>query len=203
MPRKCRLAISWKHVDIARDQVGFRGDAQPQPGGRGENFENRTGDAIAPLGGLIRIGGGAQRDRFAARQLAQFVAKRGRVETFGVDFALELKRIAQLHELVRVAGVAILAPELAAAIGVDGPAERDARAVAARQKRARLQLEIFDAPLGFDSGTCGGEFGDAHEIRHATIFAVYSPAVKTCRSVKNCKSSTYARPFDRRPTYTR
>ncbi len=97
---------------------------------------------------------------------------------FHEDFALEVLRVAQLHELVRVAGIAVLAAEFAAAVGIDGPVERNALAGAFRDIAARGQIEILDAALGFELGALGGQTGDADELGHAYIFAFYSPYVK-------------------------
>ena len=116
------------------DQIGLGGDAEAKTGGGREYFQDRAGDAIAALGGLVRIGRRADRDGFAQRKTPQFLPETRRVEMFGEDFALELQRIAQLHEFVSVAGIAILAAEFAAAIGIDRPAKRHARAVASGQE---------------------------------------------------------------------
>jgi hypothetical protein len=93
---------------------------------------------------------------------------------FGKDFPLELERIAQLHEFMRVAGVAILATELAAAVRIDHPVKRDARAIASRQEFAAGQIEILDPVFRFEGGAFGGEPSNADEFRHA----LYSPFVR-------------------------
>ncbi len=102
----------------------------------------------------------------------------GGIEVLYVDLALKVLRVAELHEFVRVACVAILAAEFAASIGVDGPVKRHAPAVASGHITARGQIEVFDAPLGFELRTLGGKSGDANELGHTPIFALYSPKVK-------------------------
>src|SRR5579862_7287077 len=147
-----------------------------------EYFENRPRYAIPPLGRLIRIGCGPDRDRFPAWNLVQLVAKPGGVELLRENLPLELERIAELHEFVRVAGVAILAAELAAPVRIDGPAERHPGARAVSDVGARWEFEILDAALGFDKRAFGGEAGDADEFRHASMFAIYSPIVNSPRA---------------------
>ena len=46
------------------------------------------------------------------------------------DPSLKIEGIAQFHELMRVAGIAILAAEFTAAIGIYGPPKRNALAAA-------------------------------------------------------------------------
>src|SRR5665213_4374395 len=118
-----------------------------EAGSTREHFKHFASYAVAPFRGLIRIGRRPERDRSPARQSAQLVPESHGVERLGVDLALELLRIAQLHELVGVTRVAILAAELTAPVGVDRPAERHTRAIATSQIGAGAQLEILDAPL--------------------------------------------------------
>ena len=54
-------------------------------------------------------------------QPADFGPKRNSLKLFRVNLALEQLRIAQLHELVRIASVAVFAAIFAAPIRVDGP----------------------------------------------------------------------------------
>src|SRR5207302_2176662 len=95
----------------------------------------------------------------------------GGIELLGEDLALE---IGALHKLVGVAGVAILAAELAAAVGVDGPAEGDALAGDAGDVGAGGKLLVLDLPLGFKGRAFGGEFGNPDELAHAPMFAFCS-----------------------------
>ncbi len=62
-------------------------------------------------------------------------------QALGEDLPLEGVDGVELHELVRVAGVAIDAAELAAAVGIDGPLERHA-AGGAVQEATGGQLEV-------------------------------------------------------------
>ena len=121
-----------------------------------EQVEDGAGQTVFSLGGLIGIGGGADGDGFSGGERAQFGAERGGIEVFDVNLLFEVFGLAELHEFVGVAGVAILAAEFAAAIGVDHPAEGHARAGAARYVFAGGELEVFGAALGFERGALGG-----------------------------------------------
>ena len=62
-----------------------------------------------------------------------------------IDLLLELRAVAHFHELMRVAGIAIFAGELTAAIGIDGPDEREtASAGTAVQQGTSGQGEVFN-----------------------------------------------------------
>ena len=105
---------------------------------------------------------------------------------FYVDFLFEIFGLAEFHEFVSVAGVAILAAEFAAAIGVDHPAEGHASAGAARYVFAGGELEVLGAALGFERGTFGGQAGDTDQGCHRAIFAFCSPKVKWELSAREC-----------------
>src|SRR6266700_1683026 len=96
--------------------------------------------AKPPLGRLIRVGGGAERDDFVLLEAPQLIGKARGVKSLGENPALELERVAQFHELMRIARIAVLAPELATAIGIDSPAKRQAHADRFRQEAAGLQI---------------------------------------------------------------
>ena len=81
--------------------------------------------------------------------------ERRAIEMFDEDLALKRFRIVQLHELVGVARIAILAAEFAAAVGIDHPAEGHARTIAARQIFPRGKFEVFGLALGFERGAFG------------------------------------------------
>src|SRR5712671_4101708 len=80
-----------------------------------------------------------------------------------------------LHELVRVAGIAVAAGELAAAIGVDSPGEGHAR-FGAVQKAVSGELEVFYLAFGFQQLALSSQFRDAD--KHPSIFVFCSPIVK-------------------------
>ncbi len=55
-----------------------------------ELFEDATRDFVAAFRRLVRIGGGAERDRFLELNPAQFVAKQGGCVLLDVNFLLKL-----------------------------------------------------------------------------------------------------------------
>ena len=87
----------------------------------------------------------------------------------------EIRRI-ELHKLVSVAGIAVLAADFAAPVGIDGPAEGHV-GFGAVQDTPRRNFEILHAALGFEQFALGSESGDPHEC-HNIIFAFYSPIGK-------------------------
>src|SRR5581483_5733700 len=89
----------------------------------GELLEDRARDFIAVLGGLIGIGGRAQRDGFAWFDTPEFVAQKLGGVLLDVNLLFELQAVAHLHKLVGVAGIAIAAAELASAVWIDRPGE--------------------------------------------------------------------------------
>ena len=119
-------------------------------------IEDGAGQAVLPLGGLIGIGGGADRDGFSGRERAQFGTERCGVEMLYENFALEVFGLAEFHEFVSVAGVAILATEFAAAIGIDHPAEGHAGTGAACDVFSGGEFEVFRTTLGFERRAFGG-----------------------------------------------
>jgi hypothetical protein len=173
--------------DVPQNEIGFRCDGQAPALLAGEYLENLAGQAEPPLRGLVRIGRGADRDGLAERNAAKLGAEGGGGEAFRVDEVLKRLR-SELHELVRVAGVAVLAGELAAAVRVDGPAERHALSGAV-EETASGEVEVFDRALGFEEFAGGGQAGNADEFRqgligeqHTAIFAFYSHPVKASKS---------------------
>src|SRR5208337_2136953 len=66
------------------------------------------------------------------------------------NLALEVHRVVQLEKIVRVARVAVHASELAAAIRVDGPSKRHARAVASIENLPHRHLDKLDAASGVE-----------------------------------------------------
>ena len=150
-----------------------------------EDFEDRAGALEAPLGGLIGIGGRADGDAVGPIELAQLAAQDFRSGGFGIDLGLEVARILHAHELVGVARVTVVAAELAAAVGVDGPLERHI-GLGAIEDAARADLEVLDRgarwALGFQQFALGGHFSDANQLRHSSMFAISSPLRKAVSS---------------------
>ena len=78
---------------------------------------------------------------------------------------LELIGIADLHELVRVARIAVLAGELATAIGIDSPRERKiATRVAAVKDGTNRQREEFNLMPAIDVLGLTSQLGDADQM---------------------------------------
>ena len=94
---------------------------------------------------------------------AHFSPKRGGLKLFGEDFALEQLRVAQFHEFVGVAGIAVFAAIFAAAIRIDGPdVAHPARS--SPDKAARFKFQIFHLALGFQQVAGSSQAGDADEF---------------------------------------
>ncbi len=130
-----------------------------------ELLQQRARYAKASLGRLVGIGGGADGDPLAALHLPQVAPElRGDV-LLGVNLTLEFQAIAQLHELVRVARVAILTGKLAAAVGIDRPGERHARRIAAIEDGARGDGEVFDVVALGERLALGCKTRDADKLR--------------------------------------
>ena len=92
----------------------------------GKLLENSARDFIAALGRLVGIGSGSERNGFPWLDSTQVAPQQIRSVLLDIDFLLELRAVAHFHELVRVAGIAVFAGELTAAVGIDGPGERAA-----------------------------------------------------------------------------
>ena len=91
----------------------------------------------------------------AAQLLAEEVSGGG----FGVDLVFEILG-SHFHELVGVAGVAVFAGELAAAVGIDGPLEGHV-GLDAIEDGAGGKLEILDGALGFEKVAVRCQASDA------------------------------------------
>ena len=109
------------------------------------------------------------------------------MEPLGENLAFEELGLVQFHEFVRIARVAILAAEFAAAIRVNGPDEAHHRIRVPADEAARFELEVFNALFLLKHSARCREFRDADELRwwvvfeqHRTgfIFAFCSPIVK-------------------------
>src|ERR1041385_1765589 len=101
-----------------------------------EFFHDGPGNAKLPLRRLVRICGRADGDALTGTHMLEFLAQEPGAMLLDVNLAFKIQAVAQLHELVRVAGVAVLAGKLTSAIGIDHPAEGYPRRVAAGQQRS-------------------------------------------------------------------
>src|SRR3954471_3761746 len=98
-----------------------------------------------------------------------FLPKCLRLPFLSEDFSFKGLQVAQFHEFVRIAGVAILTAVFTASIRIDGPGERYARGLAAVQLLARRQRSIFYTPLLLESGAlrCKPSYsGEFDELGH-------------------------------------
>ena len=102
-----------------------------------QNLDHPTGDAHRPLARLVDVGVAAQVDRSAAiGRLGQLLLQQPRRLRLEEQLGFEIQAGRQPHVGVGGPGVAIDAPMLAAAIGVDRAVEADVRAVVAADDRA-------------------------------------------------------------------
>ncbi len=118
-----------QQVDIPFDQRGLRHDSQRMPGAR-EHFDDRARDAQFPLDRLVGVGRSADRDVF------DIVARRCQLthqQIGSIDLReqprLEIEPRRQVEVAVRGARIAVNAPVLAAAVGIDRAVERNVRRV--------------------------------------------------------------------------
>ena len=175
------LRNALEEIDITGDQVGFGDDAQTVAFVFGEDFEQAAGDAHAAFDRLIGIGGCANDDLLGwvcRVDAAEFLLEEPGGVFLEVDLALEgegpgLLRDVEgsgsdggdgvgLEELVGVAGEAVFAAELAAAIGVDGPRDpRSALGGGAVEDGACLHGFELDEVAVVGVGGLGGEAGHA------------------------------------------
>ena len=59
-----------QEVDVSKDEVALGRDREAQAAGLGHHLEKASGHAVAPLGRLIRIGGGSKGDTLPFRRPA-------------------------------------------------------------------------------------------------------------------------------------
>ena len=159
---------------VADNRVGFGGDGEIAALAFGEDFEDGAGSAEAALGRLIGIGCGADGYRLIWGYFAQVSAQQRGGVGLGVDLVFEFAGV-EVHEFVRVAGVAVAASELAAAVGVDRPFEGQAR-FGAVEEAAGGEFEVLYLALGFQSLAFRGQFRDADQ--HFLMFSFCSLCVK-------------------------
>ena len=91
---------------------------------------------------------------------------------FYVDFPFKIEGVAQLHELVGVAGITVFTAEFAASIRIYSPAKR--HVLAFGQILTCFKLEVFDETLRFQDRALSGKASN----RPLPIFALRSPFVK-------------------------
>ena len=85
---------------------------------------------------------------------------------FDEDFPLELDPVAQFHELMRVAGIAVLAGKFASAIRIDGPGKRQiALAHHPIKQRSRTEREVLDVVPFAQRLTRSRQTRDANQLR--------------------------------------
>jgi hypothetical protein len=94
--------------------------------------------------------------------LAEFRAQEFRRPNFGIDLPLKVLSVPHLHELVRVAGVTILAAELASSVGIDGPGERHTPARFAVECGAAGEGKVLHLGALADPGTFSRQTSDPH-----------------------------------------
>src|SRR5919201_3555548 len=80
-----------------------------------------------------------------------------------VNLLLEVESIAHLHELMGIAGIAVLAGKLASPIRIDRPGERHPGYVAAIQKGANWQGEVLHLMPLAQELAIRSQASDAHE----------------------------------------
>src|ERR1700733_1734386 len=171
---------------VVRHEIGLGGEAEVESALAGEHFQHLAGDLEAALSRLVGIGGGADPDGIARFQAPNFGPKRKCVKLFRVNLALEKLRIAQFHEFMRVARIAIFTAIFTAAIGIYGP-DGPHPSRAASDEPARFKFQILDLALGFEQVAGSGQARNTDKLgggivieKHGggTIFAFYSPKVK-------------------------
>src|SRR5690348_11807140 len=127
-------------------------------------LENRSGDAVPLLGGLIRIGGRADGDFFPRTNFLEVTTQQPGGLLLHEDLVLKLAGVTHLHELVRVAGVAVFAGELTATIRIDCPGEgKTPSRVAAVEDGANRQGKKLHLMTSVDTLSLIGQLGDANE----------------------------------------
>ena len=160
-------------VDVTLDEARFSDEADAQAGASGEDLEKRTGDPGGALNGLVGVGRGADGDLVGGVVLAKFLFQEpGRI-FLEVDLALEGSSPGLhfiwaggdgrgLQEFVSVAGVAVTAGELAAAVRIDRVGEGEpAAGGGAVEDSADVKGAEFDVVAVGDVSGFGGHAGEA------------------------------------------
>jgi hypothetical protein len=179
------LGDALEEVDVAGDEAGFGDDAEAMAGAPGEDFEQAAGNAGAALDGLVGVGGGAEGDLLGGVDMPELLFEEPRGVLFEEDEAFEgfggteIDRLGRGErdagggwgvfggeELVSVAGVAVAAGELAAAIGVDGVGEPgQAAGDGLVENAADFEGAEFDEVAIVGVLGLGGEAGETGEAR--------------------------------------
>ena len=160
--------IRFRHIfqefKVTDDEIRLGDDAQFEAAMARKLFQNSARDFVAAFGRLVGIGGGAERDCFVRLHAMQFVAEQSGGVLLHVDLLLELHAVAHFHEFVGVAGIAVTASELAAAVGIDRPGKRHLPvADAAVEQRLGRKSEVFDIVPFAQRFACRGEARDANQ----------------------------------------
>ena len=150
------LRDSAQQLRIAENQIRLGDNPQPQPAMQSKLLQNAARYVVTALGWLVWVGRGANGDAFPGAHMLQPLAQEPRGLLLHINFLLESQRIAQLHKLMRIAGVAVLARKLTSAIRIDGPLKRQStRRLHPREQRASRKREIFNVvPLAQRIGVC-------------------------------------------------
>ena len=106
--------------------------------------------------------GSAEGNGFAPFDPTQVTPQQIRGMLLDIDFLLEFHAVAHFHKFVSVAGITVLAGELAAAIRINRPGKWHAYAGASVQQGARGQREVFNIVPFTKRFRLGGKPGDAN-----------------------------------------
>ena len=127
-------------------------------------FQNSSRHFEAAFSGLVRIGGGADRDLFSRLYVPELLPQQIGGVLLDVDLLLEVHAIAHLHKFVGVAGITVLAGKFAAAIRIDRPGKRHAHAGAAVKQGTSREGEIFHVVALAKRFTLGREAGNTYKL---------------------------------------
>src|SRR6266567_3439445 len=103
-----------------------------------ELFHDGAGNAELPLRWLIRIGGRANSDTLPFAYSLEFLPQQPARVLFYVNLAFKIQAVPQLHEFVRITGIAVLAGKFTTAVRINHPGKRHARRNTAREHAAVL-----------------------------------------------------------------
>src|SRR5262249_30419636 len=152
-----------QQIEIADDQVRLGYQSKGKPPVPCQLFHDGARHSEFPLRRLVRIGGGADGDALTRAHLLELLAQEPGAVLLDVNLALKIQAVAQLHELVGVARVAVFAGKLASPVGIDHPGEGHARGVAAREDAAVVERDVVNFVPFRQRFSLGREFGDSHQ----------------------------------------